>query len=431
MDAHRFTLFLRWATATLHRWLTPTRLRLYAPALLLATLAVYGVTLTRSHDLIEPSGKIVGHDFLAFYMAGDFVAQHRVDSLYHVDDQIAWQKDFFATIHPKWNGVCLYLNPPHVAAMMAPLATLSYGWALLAWTTLSIIAFAGAAWLWRRWLDAHDATLPILLAACMPATFQTLAGGQNACFTVLIVSAFIDLLLRRRDLWAGLVLAALAYKFHLIALPMLFLIYKRRWLAVAGLAIGAAIVAGVTLATTGAASIVDYVRFGAQLRELMAQAGFDIDKQHSWHGLFYLAGHRWLSLNAIQSLTLLATLATLALLATIVRRRVEANSPSDLRQLAAVLIATALTSPHLFHYDRMNLIVPTMLILAADRRDARLADANAIRMPIIGPLLAIGAVWLMIGPQITAVFPLQWSALLMLAIMTVLGNSSRQTHTPI
>lgn len=424
-----FALFQRIFLAPLNRWLTPTRLRLYAPALLIATLAVYGVTLTRSHNLIEPSGKIIGHDFLAFYMAGDFVVHHRIDALYRVDEQIAWQKNFFATIHPKWTGVCLYLNPPHFATLMAPLAKMSYGCALLTWTALSIVAFAIAARIWRRWLDAHDATLPIVLAVCMPATFQTLAGGQNSCFTVLILTAFIDLLLRRRDFLAGLALAMLAYKFHLIALPMLFLIYKRRTHAILGTLVGGATVAAFTVATTGIAPIVDYVRFGAQLRELMAHAGFDIDKQHSWHGLFYLAGHHWISLNAIQTLTILASLATIALLAKITRPRADINSPSDLRQLAALIIATALTSPHLFHYDMMILTVPAMLILAADRREMKtLADASSLRMPIIGPLLAVGAVWLAVGPSFVAVFPLQWSALLMLAIIALLGDNSR--HSP-
>lgn len=398
------------------RILSGARLRRYPLWLLGITVAIYALNLLQARAWIEPSGRIVGHDFLAFYMAGEMVRAQQLDQLYDPAAQTAWQERFMRPINPAWNGTCLYLNPPHYAWAMSALTPLGYGGSLLAWWGLSVVAFAGTVTIWRQWLPTSTARWAILLAICCPAWFWALAGGQNTFFTLLILTGGCALLLRQRDLAAGVVLSLLAYKFQLVAVPGLFLLWHRRWQALAGLAAGCVTTLGLTAIVMGPQVLREYIVFGSQLGELMHLDGFDVFKQHSWHG-FFARGTLENSPLVASTLTATAALATLGFGVWTWRGQWRPGSRGTDLRLAAMIVVTLLTSPHLFHYDMLIAVLPAVIWARAASR----APVPAIDEPMRA-LLAVGFVWLAIANMVTTLVPVQLSAPLMLAWLVLLSR---------
>lgn len=407
-------------------WLTPQRLTLYPPVLLVLTLVVYALGLLRSPLGTDPSGSVLGQDYLAFFMAGDLVANGHAARLYDLAAQTEYQRLFMATLNPAWSGTCLYLNPPHYAWAMSLLARLGYGPSLAAWWTLSLACFAATAWQWRRWLGPARIRPALLLAICSPPWFWALAGGQNTFFSLFILTTFCTLLLRGRPFWAGLALSLLLYKFQLIALPAAFLLLTGRWRALLGLAGGTLATLTLTLVTVGGESLGAYAALAGQFADLMRVGGFDIPKQHSWHGFVALLGSGWLPPPWLRALTAGASLATVALLLHTWRGPwlpVQARLPL---QLAATLVAAVVTSPHLFHYDMLLLALPA--VLAGSAAIGTAGRARARRLTLV---LAALFVWLAVSPYATKLAPLQLSPVLMLLWLWLLGPRGGDVPAPV
>ncbi len=408
--------------------LTPDRVRRYPLMLLALSVAVYLSSAVRAHDWIEPDGQVIGRDYLAFYMAGEMVRSGDAAALYDVGGQQAWQQAFMADINPGWTGTCLYLNPPHYAWLMSWITPLGYGGSLAAWWALCAAAFVATALIWRRWLAADRFRSAVVLTICLPAWFWALAGGQNSFFSLLVLTAFCGLLMRGRDFCAGAVLGLLAFKFQLLLLPAGMLVLKRRWRAMAGLAACGGVTLLATVLLVGPESLAAYIRFGLHLGELLQIEGFDVYKQHSWHGFVALLGHGWMSPLAVKSLAVCLALASLAPLAVIWRGGwSQQRLPA---QLSALCVANLLISPHLFHYDMLLIALPAVLWLAGVRPSAGKtgAGAEAVGCPgpeAMRPVLGLGFVWLAISPGVAGALGVQLSPLIMLGWLVVAARAAR------
>ncbi|MEE9293670.1 MAG: glycosyltransferase family 87 protein [Phycisphaerae bacterium] len=404
--------------------LTPERVRRYPMFLFAVTWGIYLGSVVRSNHWIEPGGEIVGRDYFQFYMAGDMINRGQLDHLYDFAAQEDYQKQFMERINPKWSGTCVYRYPPHYALAMSFLTTLGYGPSLMVWWTLSAACFVMTALVWRRWMGADSVGVPVLLAMCLPPWFLAFAGGQNTFFSLLILTAFCALLMSGRDIWAGLVLSALALKFQLLIVPAGLLLFKRRWGAVIGLCVGGLVTLLVTAALLGPHAISDYLTFGADLNRIAQIEQFDLHKQHSWHGFFALLGRGWMPGTTAWILTAAVTVVSLALLLSAWRGPWSRHGSRFALQLSALMMATLLTSPHLAHYDMLIATLPAVLwLLAAKRAD----DPTPLQSFKI--LLAAGFIWLVITPAVTSALPVQLSPLLMLAWL--ISVHRKTTHSPI
>jgi len=404
------------------RVLTPERVRHYPLILLVGTVGVYLSGALRSRNLIEPDGRIVGHDYLAFYMAGDMVNRGELGGLYNFAAQEGYQKRFMEDINPKWSSTCLYLNPPHYAWAMSFPARLGYGPSLIVWWVLSAACFVVVVMLWRGWVGADSIKVPALLVVCLSSFFWAFSGGQNTFFSLLILTVFCALLMSGREFLAGLVLSALAFKFQLLVVPAGLLLLKRRWRAMIGLSIGGLATLGATIALMGQQSLFDYVRFAPELSRLLQIENFDVHKQHSWHGFFALVGKGWMPATTVRALSTAASVASLGLLVPIWRGSWRSGGARFALQLCALLVATLLTCPHLFHYDMLIITLPALLWLWA----ARLPDDPAPRRSI-KTLLASGFVWLAVSPLVSGALHVQLSPLLMFAWLLVLRGEISST----
>lgn len=371
--------------------------------------------------------RIVPLDYLAFFMAGDLAAQGRLAELYDVAAQRAYQQDFVTHHGGTWTGYCPFLNPPHYAAAMSLLSRLGYEESLATWWLLSLACFTGTCLIWRRWLGRERVNLLVPLAICAPPWIMTFVAGQNTFLSLLVLTLFCDLLLRRRDGWAGLVLSLLAYKFHLLLVPAALLLAKRRWRAVLGLAAGIALTLAATAALFEPAALTAYLHAAPRFSDL-AHHALPIHKQQSWYGFFALLGGPHLSPAAATGLAGLASLASLTLLVPLWRRPWPTGQPTDTLPeprlalpLGGLLVAVLVTSPHLFHYDMLLATLPAALWLCA-ARDAELAQATRAVRPIV--VLLYG--WLSVTLFTTTALPVQLSAPLMLAWLLALARATRQ-----
>ena len=104
---------------------------------------------------------MLGHDFLAFYTAGTFARQGNFDKLYNLpavrDAERAIARENNLEIGKSFGP---YWNPPFYAWIFAPLSTLSYHHALLAWTIANQFCLVIAIVLLVRMLPAIIALPP-------------------------------------------------------------------------------------------------------------------------------------------------------------------------------------------------------------------------------------------------------------------------------
>ena len=90
----------------------------------------------------------------------------------------------------------------------------------------------------------------------------------------------------------------------------------------------------------------------------------------------------------------------------------------------ALIIATLLTSPYLFHYD-MLLIVPALILWW------RVARTPAYRpnTPAIQTIITVGFIWLALSSALAPLTHIQLSPLLMTALLLLLMRMSQPAST--
>jgi hypothetical protein len=327
-------------------------LRVHGSILALALWSIYIWSLT-TPTLRDRYGNLKGTDFLHFYTLGSLARDHRGADLYDINAQavLAVQRV------PDSAGIrYLPLYPPQLSILFAPLAYLSYRWALALWwagTALTYGACCYAVWKACPNLLELGGTVAIM-AVAYPAFFHLIAWGQTSALALAFFTGAFVLLRNQRDFGAGLVLGGLIFKPQLgLAVAIVFASIAA-WKILAG-----------ALLSAGAQLASGYFYFGwapfrAWLRTLVAVptllSSFEPRLYHThclrtfwsmlvpWDGLAF-------GLYAISAAVVLAW--TIAIW--------KSREPLSLRY-AALLLATVLVSPHLTVYD-LVILAPGILLL--------------------------------------------------------------------
>ena len=336
-------------------WLTARRLRAHATILALCLWLVYGWNLA-TPGLRDRSGNLKGTDFLHFYTLGTLAVEHRGADLYDMNAQAA----LAARRVPEATGIrYLPLYPPQVSVLFAPLARLSYGWALALWWGFSAAIYGVCCYgIWRACpnLRDHGGTV-LIVAAAFPAFFHLIAWGQTSALALACFSLMYFLLRDRREFLAGVVLGCLIFK------PQLGLAA-----AIAFVAIGAGkIVVGAVL-SAGAQLIVGVLCYGLQpLRQwlhLLWNSRTILPllepKPYQTYSLRTFWSMIVPSHDFALGLYVLSACVTLGLAIAVWRR--GQSVPLALRY-SSLLLATVLVAPHLTVYD-LVILAPAFLLLA-------------------------------------------------------------------
>lgn len=234
-------------------------------------------------------------DFLVFHEAGRAVLDGR--SPYEVAHPRGWP----------------FFYPPTMAVLMAPLALLPAGAAVIAWYLLSVAALY---WSWRRIVQvlSRDGSTALLVLAAFVCNggpiVSCLQRGQISVILFALMTEAVWQGLRRRDLAAGFWIAAAASLKVYPALLLLAAVVRGRWRILAGSAAGMLVVAGLLpLVATGPARTAELTHawIGGVLSP--AAMGDDVARRSerstihalssSNQSLYGVAG-RWLSRSAIR-----------------------------------------------------------------------------------------------------------------------------------
>jgi Glycosyltransferase family 87 len=183
------------------------------------------------------------HGFVSYYTASKLLVSGELGPLAY-DDR--WFGEAVQRVTVSSVREIFIPNPPTMALMALPLASLDAQTARAAWLVVSLLLFIGgvAALVTYQALRNRDVSIAVILLMLLaPAVFTNLRVGQGYLIVFALFAAVAVLLLRGRDRAAGVCLGALlALKTSGVAMLVL-LIARRRWAAVAAALVTAAVLA--------------------------------------------------------------------------------------------------------------------------------------------------------------------------------------------
>jgi alpha-1,2-mannosyltransferase len=334
-------------------WLTSRRLRAHAIILAACLWSVYAWNLA-TPGLRDRAGNLKGTDFLHFYTLGSLAIEHRGADLYDMNAQAA----LAAQRVPRAAGLrYLPLYPPQVSLLFAPLAHLSYCWALAAWWIFSTAIYGICCYaVWRACPRLRSDGITVVVSAiAYPAFFHLIAWGQTSAIALACFTAFFFLLRARHDFAAGLVLGCLIFKPQLgLAAAVVFLSIGA-WKTVVGAILSATAQLEVGVLYYGAGPLGHWINTLTNVQKVMPWLE---PRPYQTHSLrtFWSLMIPWPDVALV--LYVLSAAAVLVLTVLIWKR-----TPSLRLRFSSLLLATVLVAPHLTVYD-LVILAPAFLLLA-------------------------------------------------------------------
>lgn len=387
-------------------WLTSKRLRTHGTILAVCLWSFYAWNI-QTPGQRDRNGHLKGTDFLHFYTLGSIALSHDGTDLYDMKAQAA-----LAAQHvPEAAGIrYLPLYPPQVSMFFAPLAHLSYGWALTLWWLLSGTIYATCCYsVWGTCpsLRLRGGTVAVL-ALAYPAFFHLIAWGQTsalalACFTLMFF------LRGNRNFLAGLVLGCLIFKPQLGLAAVVVLVSVGAWRTLIGAALSATLELAAGVLYYGWEPLRHW--FGVLWNVRTQLSAFE-PRLYETHALRTF----WSMLLPWPSVALAAyVISGLVVLGLTVAIWRHGRASLALR-FSSLLLATVLVSPHLTVYD-LVILAPAILLLAdwiAGQQPSRPNGFLGIllfaiyALPLVGPLALWTHVQLSVIAMMATVF-LLWT----------------------
>jgi hypothetical protein len=413
---------------------------------LIAVLLVWTLALTaREADLRQ---WMLRTDFPAFLTGARLIAEGHGAALYDPAAQAPVQQAITAPYRYA-RGLLPYNHLPFLAAILSPLAAAPLAWSYGVWLAATALALLTAIGLLGREL-AQAARSPIearwapralwALSLGFFPVYQSLLQAQTPPWGLLGFTLMIRYLRRERETMAGLALTLALVKPQLLIVPLLVLIYTRRWRTLGTFVTAAA---GLALLVTPLLGGFGWV--GQYLGLLVNVAGATADTSiiqpplmENLRGFFTLLATQIdptvrLSGAApwVGPLTVLASLLVLGALALAWRGRDAALWRRDPggwdARCAATLLAALLVNPHGLPYELTLWLLAGALIWRAAREggapDPRLAAALLATGYVAGTLaLLLVALW----PG----WPLHLGVVFMLAAVALLCRPRASAAAP-
>jgi hypothetical protein len=310
---------------------------------------------------------------------------------------------------PEASGIhYLPLYPPQVSIFFAPLAHLSYGWALGLWWACSALLYGGCCYgVWRACPNLHEHGGTVLLVAvAFPAFFHLIAWGQTSALALVCFTLMYFLLRDRREFLAGLVLGCLIFKPQLGVAAAVVFLATGAWKTFAGAVLSAAGQLCIAVVYYGTGPLRQWLQMLQNAQALLPLLEPRLYQTHClrtfWSMLVPWPGVAF-------ALYGLSAVAVLAVTSACWRRR---NVPLPLKY-SALLLASVLVAPHLTVYD-LVILAPAFLLLADWIASQPLALASrrlgtllyfVYMLPLIGPYSR----WTHIQFSVVAMMAALWS----------------------
>lgn len=185
-------------------------------------IGIIGLVIS-SHNLLMADGQPIGTDFSDVYTAGQLALKDKAASAY--DWNIHWQaqKELFGKDVPFY----AWSYPPPFFLIAAPLAMVSYPWALGIWQALTLLTYLYTISTILKSLEIRPC-LWLPAAIGFSAVLINLGHGQNGLWTATLFGLGL-VYVPKRPYLAGILLGALCYKPQFGLLIPLVLICGRYW----------------------------------------------------------------------------------------------------------------------------------------------------------------------------------------------------------
>jgi hypothetical protein len=339
----------------------------------------------------------IGIDF-GFYLA-------QANVLAHGDHSGIYSLEAAA---PYRDALALYSNPPGVplppgpvpypaifAWLISPLTLVSPPIAFAVWTVINAAAALVLAWRVGSMFSPDRRLLAASMLLVSTALMFSLWFGQVQIFLAVAIGEAFIALRRSRDFSAGLWLAVLVLKPQYLLLMVPILIWKRRWRAVAGFAVGGAAIALASVAVAGPVALTGY---GTMLIEQATSSSGALftavapELMVNWRALV-LSAPLDLGEQARLAITVLLSGVTIAAVVAALRGPWEPARPRFAGQMTLLIVGSILVAYHSHIHGVSMVAVPLAAFLAAEpgRRTLDRAIGRAIKL-VVG--LAIVAPWL-------------------------------------
>lgn len=329
-------------------WITPERIRLWALAVLTASLAGLGFLLVTAHGLNDYQGRPLGTDFSDIYAGGTYALEGKAALAFDPPSQHAREQAIFGAETPFYG----WHYPPFLLFVAAPLAKLPYLAALALWQAATLLLYLAMLRLVLRTIrlrpeDGGDmlAAQPLwlLLAVASPAAFVNIYHGHNGFLTAALVGTALALL-DRRPIVAGILFGLLSYKPQFGMLIPLVLLVSGRWRAFAAAGASVLALAALTTLTFGWEIWQAFVGSMPFTREVVLEQGgtgwHKIQSVFSWVRMWGGSVHLAYLLQGTVTASLALALAWLW--------RSAAAFPL---KAAALIVASILATPYSLDYD--------------------------------------------------------------------------------
>lgn len=302
-------------------------------------------------------------DFVALYSGGALMRDGRGAAVYTLTTlSVAERRATGSRLPADFSMPFFY--PPYALLPLAPLARLPIAMAGQIWIVATAALFtAGLALVlatYRRRIGVLAAALGILGIVSSNPVFHVVELGQWSFLLGAGVCLLFVGLRRPHPAYPILGLLLLSPKPQLLFLPLLFLLFQRRFRVLVGFVAMTALLTLVTMAFTAPHILFDWLRLTAQASLWDNQYTISSFHQFGWVGLIgglLGPGHAALRRLLVTALDA-ATIAGLGLF--IYRGRRLGRSEST---LFAVAIAGALLASANLNPQEMILLIPTLLVL--------------------------------------------------------------------
>jgi alpha-1,2-mannosyltransferase len=342
-------------------WITHERVRLWALALLAASLCGLAFLVATSDGLNDYQGRPLGTDFSNIYAGGTYVLDGQAGTAFDPPAQHARQKMIFGKDTPFY-GWCY---PPFLLFVAGALALLPYAGALFVWQLSTLMLYLGMLWSILRFTPARQSDgrmlsrdpMWLLLAVAFPAVFVNLGHGHNGFLTAALIGTAL-LTLDRKPVVAGILFGLMSYKPQFGVMIPLVLIATGRWQAfVSATATVLALVIVSTLAfgTDVWRMMFEHLPFTQRVVLEQGETGwYKIQSVFSWARMWGASVPLAYGLQAAVTVSLAAALVWLW------------RSDASYRLKAAALpIASILATPYSLDYDLMAL-APSIAFLVIE-----------------------------------------------------------------
>ena len=357
-----------------------TIFRMFLGALLVLNLGIF-IWSQSTSGILDRTGKIRGRDFLQFYIAGKFIVREEQSRLYEQERFFAMQVAH-SVVNEK-NPRYYSLYPPTVALLFFPFAGEDYSNAIVAWWILQAILFATsiALLLNGTTLACSEKSTAWLVAATYYPLGLAILNGQLTPFLLLAIVLGFSLLSNSMGKGAGVAFSILLIKPQFAAGLVIWLLLRREWKTLFGMAIGGLLQIAIVYAALGAWPIHAYASNLKMYAELSSLYRFSPDYEHSLSGILTnLFGHDsrdWMKIPHF-AIVLVAAVAVWRM-STERRAKPQAadnpliNTPQvagttwiNAPQAATAVIFMLLFTPHLLVYDLTLLLAPMAWLWSAD-----------------------------------------------------------------